>query len=1845
MAVVLGGISIPSAMAVNEADLFSTGAFTINTSSANLFLNNLGSTIFTGTDGQEGYAQPSLGSLVLTDGLFGSVTPSGNPSTVASLSDGYTATFNLDLTVNTGGYFLSQIAVYGGWNDAGRDNQDYTVSYQAVGGGAFITLHTVAFAPPANTPSNTFVSLTNLGIGPIQALQFTFNNQENGYAGYREISAIGSAVGSTWVGAADSNWGTGGNWNAAGVPANNASPLLFGTTGANASVDLGSAGRTVTGLLFSSAVGTTIASVSTQTLTFDNGASDVGVTADGTHSITAAVALSSNASFNVGGQLTMGGVISQTAAGKTMTKLGNGVLILGAANTYSGATTVGAGTLRIGVANALPSGGAVTVGGGATLDLNGLNQTVSTVGGDGEVTNNSGTASTLTIGAGGASGSVSTAIKNAAGAVSVVKTGAGTVTLSSLASNYSGGTLVSAGVLGVTGSTASNPLGLGAVTLSGGTLALQGQLEGGLKGEYFGGGPDQANYSSAAALNAYWTSITPAVTAQTTTGGQTDFNFTNGGYGGGAPFAGQGFGNQDNIEARYTGKIYIPQAGIYRFQTTSDDGSIVAIDGTTVALNNFFQGATTRGGIIDLTAGYHDILIGFNEGGGGAGLLVEYTPVGGVSQTLTNRNLVRGLTPSTRQVYSNNVTITTNSTIDVTGSPAASMGALSIGAQTLSLTGMSGASLSFTATALSGNVTFNPAAATTLKTGPVSGGGVTVTKTGNGNVEILPASNYSAGTIINSGVVKIGNAASLGTGTVTLAGGTLSFGVGAPGLFEGLLGGNFNQVDPNTNEFIRNTTRLANSTAAGASIWPAGINDNSTVVYTGYVNNSAATAQTWTFTLGYDDNLSLKIDGQTVLNDQPWGNQKSNVTVTPGYHLFEVRLGQGGGGAGPSNTNWFNIGLGLGIDTQGRNDTVASNYTALPVDPGDGSVFATSVATGYANATVVTGNSTIQAANAGGGAVARVQMGSLSVGANTLSLTGTGTVSNTIAATTTTLTGAATFDVAANTTFKPGVIGESGVRSLTKTGAGTLTAEQAGTFSGGSTVSAGVLHVGLANALGSGPVTLAGGTLRFGVGQPGLYEGSLAGSFNEGGVNPNDSIRLTTRLAELNGHTYPTDGLPDNTTAIYSGLLNNPTNGDVTWTFAENFDDNVLLVIDGQQVLRDTSWNTPTKGNYTLTPGLHRFELRVGQGGGGVGPTNQGWLNNGIGFGIDTQGRNAETASNYQRLSGVGNGQLYATGVAKGYSNATVVTGNSTIDAANSLGGVASAQLAGLSIGGSSTLTVTGNGAVNTVSATGTTLTGDAGFNVAANTTFKPGPINDGAAARSVTKSGAGVIRLDESSVAAANTTLTGTGGGIVLGGLAAAEPLNGGTVVLNGSSLTLDGKHNGAGLLGQYYDSAPANSGGGNPNFATLGALTTHLNSLTPAVTALTTLNGKLDFNFSNDPDNRNGAPFNGGDPSRGNYGFANADNIEARWTGLIYVSRVGLARFETTSDDGTMVFIDGNDTPVVNNNFFQGMTTRGGDYNFTTTGYHKITLAFYEGAGGAGALFRWREAGGAMHTLLNSEVITPFLNAQSYNTKVTVATNSTINVNNSLQATVGALSIGANTLTVASQDTTNAPYSLTAGATTLTGNATINVGASAGGGAGTIKLGPVGQSGGSQALTKAGNGTLVLTGDSSYTGTTVVSAGELRVGEGGTTGSLGAGAVTDNAAIIFNRSNALTVTAPISGTGSVTNAGGASNVLNLDGAQGYAVLNANTGTTNVNGSFTNGTATVNANSRLNFGASQTLGALNIGAGVVVTFGAGAPAFAGGKGASAVVPEPGSIGLLMVGALGLLGRRRRKGA
>ncbi len=133
--------------------------------------------------------------------------------------------------------------------------------------------------------------------------------------------------------------------------------------------------------------------------------------------------------------------------------------------------------------------------------------------------------------------------------------------------------------------------------------------------------------------------------------------------------------------------------------------------------------------------------------------------------------------------------------------------------------------------------------------------------------------------------------------------------------------------------------------------------------------------------------------------------------------------------------------------------------------------------------------------------------------------------------------------------------------------------------------------------------------------------------------------------------------------------------------------------------------------------------------------------------------------------------------------------------------------------------------------------------------------------------------------------------------------------------------------------------------------------------------------------------------------------------------------------------------------------------------------------------------------------------------------------------------------------------------------------------------------------------------------------------------------------------------LTGAISGTGAggLTKTG--AGTLNLDNpTQSYDALTANAGTTNVNGTLGTapGLAAVsvnNAGTSLKFGSvTQTLGSLTIGAGATVTFTSGLASFTGdgngGKapnfGGSAVVPEPGTIGLLLVGALGALSRRRR---
>ncbi len=111
-----------------------------------------------------------------------------------------------------------------------------------------------------------------------------------------------------------------------------------------------------------------------------------------------------------------------------------------------------------------------------------------------------------------------------------------------------------------------------------------------------------------------------------------------------------------------------------------------------------------------------------------------------------------------------------------------------------------------------------------------------------------------------------------------------------------------------------------------------------------------------------------------------------------------------------------------------------------------------------------------------------------------------------------------------------------------------------------------------------------------------------------------------------------------------------------------------------------------------------------------------------------------------------------------------------------------------------------------------------------------------------------------------------------------------------------------------------------------------------------------------------------------------------------------------------------------------------------------------------------------------------------------------------------------------------------------------------------------------GSGTVTQAGTGTTILTGDNTYTGGTVISDGTLQLGDGGAGGGI-VGNIVDNGALIFDRSDALSINGVISGSGTVTQAGTGTTILT--GVNTYTgVTTVQAGTLAVNGSIASPTS-----------------------------------------------------------------------
>jgi autotransporter-associated beta strand protein len=186
-----------------------------------------------------------------------------------------------------------------------------------------------------------------------------------------------------------------------------------------------------------------------------------------------AIAGQNNATINAGATTVIAEPITDRTNGVSsvcgLTQAGSGILVLSSANNnYAGGTTISGGTLRMGVANAVPVG---TVTDNAGLDLNTFNTTIDGLSGSGMVDTQAGGTPTLTVGANGGSGSFSGALQNSQGTLSIVKAGAGTETFSG-AFNYSGDTVVAGGTLSLVtaGAVPSTPGSL--IVSNGATLAV-----------------------------------------------------------------------------------------------------------------------------------------------------------------------------------------------------------------------------------------------------------------------------------------------------------------------------------------------------------------------------------------------------------------------------------------------------------------------------------------------------------------------------------------------------------------------------------------------------------------------------------------------------------------------------------------------------------------------------------------------------------------------------------------------------------------------------------------------------------------------------------------------------------------------------------------------------------------------------------------------------------------------------------------------------------------------------------------------------------------------------------------------------------------------------------------------------------------------------------------------------------------------------------------------------------------------------------------------------------------------------------------------------------------------------
>lgn len=375
------------------------------------------------------------------------------------------ATPNTTYTINfTSGMDISSLIVYSAMTGTTRAKQNWSLEYSLAGSGSFTSAGVSIAQNSSGNRQGAFYNTVTLTSGSselrnVGSLRFTFltpvynagtdgSNSTFLDTGYREIDVFGTAVGLIWDNAAgtaiwsdaSANWTNGG----ASQAWTNGSAAVFGATGTGA------------------------------------------VTVSGTNNVNSLTVSAAGYSFS-GGQINLGqasttleinnpaSIASVIGGANGLVKTGTAALTLSGSNSYSGATTVNAGQISLGNANALgDAAGTLAVNAGA-IDLGGNSLTKAALSGSAGGTVTSTSSATLTV-----NQSTSTTYGGRmSGAVGLTKTGAGGLTLSG-SNDHTGTTNVSGGgVLAVSNAFALGATGTGSGTVISGTgtaLTLQGNI-------------------------------------------------------------------------------------------------------------------------------------------------------------------------------------------------------------------------------------------------------------------------------------------------------------------------------------------------------------------------------------------------------------------------------------------------------------------------------------------------------------------------------------------------------------------------------------------------------------------------------------------------------------------------------------------------------------------------------------------------------------------------------------------------------------------------------------------------------------------------------------------------------------------------------------------------------------------------------------------------------------------------------------------------------------------------------------------------------------------------------------------------------------------------------------------------------------------------------------------------------------------------------------------------------------------------------------------------------------------------------------------------------------------------